>query len=425
MKNEEYIHLIKRKDKTDLLLISYCVYIVLLSASCSDFFSSLKAQIVFIVFSVLILFKNNFRWPNDRTGIFLFISFGMIVFVHYLSSGVFMFGSIKFFSMLLCLYYVLRTYNLLFLKKLIDVIFSMTLITVPFYILQLININTLRSLVSLFNYSIQTQANAGGVYIFVFNISPDGWGDWYRNSGFMWEPGAFGGILIFAIVFYYLYYNYMLNWRIIFLFFYCMTTVSTAAIFALLLFLALVVVTVFQKKSYMLVLGFVIILLVSIKVYTLPFMGEKMEFYAESNMDFRYAYKSTDFSSGTSIGRFSGFLIEFEKFKKNPIFGHGWDSNYREIGIGNEWTNPSGLAVLMGKFGIVGIAFILIGLYYYSLFRGTGYIYRNIIVFIMILVPLFSNPFQINLVFWSLVMMGIVNSKRKLFLRIHSSPNLN
>jgi hypothetical protein len=167
----------------------------------------------------------------------------------------------------------------------------------------------------------------------------------------------------------------------------------------------------------MIVIGLLILTVVSIRVYTLPFMGDKMTYYSETNLDYKYVYSTSNFSSGTSsIGRFSGFLIEFDELKKNPLIGHGWDSDYSDLGIGKDWSNPSGLSVLMGKFGVVGLLFIIIGLYYYALFRGTGSIYQNLILFIIILIPVFSNPFQINLVFWSFVMMGIVNASKKIFL---------
>ena len=405
------------KAKNNYLLICYCVYIIFLSASCSDFFTSVKAQMVFIFFSIIMLFKKRPKWHEERIGILLFFSFMLILFLQYLNSGVFMLGSVKFFTMLLCLYYIIRFYNLLFLKMLIDTIYFMSLISIPFYVLQLLNTNFLRSILSIFNFSFAGQASAGGVYVFLFNVSPDGWGEWYRNSGFMWEPGAFGGMLVFAMAFYFLYNNYQVNKRIIFLFLYSLTTVSTAAVFALLLFLALIIIAKYRKKAYMIVIGLLILTVVSIRVYTLPFMGDKMTYYSETNLDYKYVYSTSNFSSGTSsIGRFSGFLIEFDELKKNPLIGHGWDSDYSDLGIGKDWSNPSGLSVLMGKFGVVGLLFIIIGLYYYALFRGTGSIYQNLILFIIILIPVFSNPFQINLVFWSFVMMGIVNASKKIFL---------
>jgi hypothetical protein len=415
--------MIKNWGKKDIVLNLYCLYIIFLSASCSNFFISVKAQVIFLVFSFFMLVRKQVKWIDNVTGRLLLCSFAGVVFLHFVISNVFMLGSIKFFAMLLSVFYVMSAYPLTFFRRLIDIIYLLTVITVPFYIFQLLNFDLLRSLLAPLNFSFTNQSNVGGVYIFLFNVSPVNWGELYRNSGFMWEPGAFGGMLVFTIVYYFISSNFQVGKRILFLMIYALTTVSTATIFALFFFITLILITKYRKSSYVLLGYFPILVLLGIEVYSLPFMGGKIAYYFETNLDYQIAYQFGNFDEGgTSIGRFSGFLIELERFKESPLIGHGWDSDYSKLGIGNEWSNPSGLSVLMGKFGLVGLLFVLIALYKLPFYSPISNIYQRIILILVILIPVFSNPFQINLVFWSFVMLGVVNmSNHRLHLKVSRS----
>ncbi|MES2678878.1 MAG: hypothetical protein V4635_03295 [Bacteroidota bacterium] len=401
---------ITNSGKKDYALTLYCLYIVLMCASCSDFFVSVKAQVVFLALSIFMLLRKKFNWINDKTGRILFFSFVAIVVLHFVTSGVFMWGSVKFFAILISVYFLVKGYGLFFFKRLIDVIYTLSLITVPFYILQLLDHDLLRGILSPVNFSFSNQGNIGGVYVFAFNLSPASWGELYRNSGFMWEPGAFGGMLIFAIVFYFITSNFQIGKRILFLMLYALTTVSTATIFALLFFIALILITKYRKKPYIMLAYLPLLGVACFQIYSLPFMGGKIAYYTETNLDYKLSYQVGSFDEGgTSIGRFSGFMIEYDRMKNSPLIGHGWDSDYSDLGIGNEWSNPSGLSVLMGKFGLIGLLFVFICLYNLTFFKQRRSFFQRTLLAVVILVPVFSNPFQINIVFWSFVMLGMIN----------------
>ena len=53
-----------------------------------------------------------------------------------------------------------------------------------------------------------------------------------RNCGFMWEPGAYAGILIFMIVYHLFSNSFKLDWKIMFLTLCVITTYSTAGYLA-------------------------------------------------------------------------------------------------------------------------------------------------------------------------------------------------
>lgn len=393
-------------------LIVYSLYIVLLIAACSDFSKTLISQLGFIAFSVFLLSKKNKRWLNDKFG-FLFILSGLLmILIQFAINGVFMLGSVKFIFILACIYFIIREYKSYFADSLMRVTYQLVLITIPFYLVQLVSPNLLKALLSPFSFSFAEQARSGGAYVFLFNLNPAALS---RNSGFMWEPGAFGGILIFLIIYEYIKNNKQLNKKIIFLSVYALTTVSTTTFLGLLVFIFLILFKRNRKKPTVLLVSLIVLSLLTIKLYTLPFMGEKIASYFNDSLD----YSSVDdnisggYTTGSSIGRFSGLLIVLERLPKSPIVGNGWDNDYSDLGLTNEWSNPNGLASILGKFGIVGVAFLISGLYSFVSYGRNNTFFEDAILVFILLFPVFSNPFESNIIMWVLAMTGNYMRLRK------------
>lgn len=402
----------KVKAIRNIPLIIYSLYIVFLCAQTSDFAKSLPAHVIFIVASIILLFKKSKTWYSDKFGFRFIITAALIVFIQYIRSDVFMLGSAKFIILIICIYYVLKQYKLVFFDTLVNTIYYLTIITIPFYLIQLVDPNALKPLLSPFSMSFKEQGDYGGLYVFFFNWNP--WGIGIRNCGFMWEPAAFGGMLLFTMVYMYLRNNFQINKKVLLLFLYAITTLSTSTFVGLFVLLTLMVVNINKKRIYRLVFYIPILVIVVIQVNKLPFMGDKLDYYFEHNTDYQAVYALDYRSHRQSIGRFAGFLIEIDKLKENPVFGSGWNRKYDSIGIGIDWVNPNGLAALIGKFGGIGIIFILAGLFWLNLSQSKLFLYQKILIIILILIPLFSNPFQTNLLFWSFVMYGIINRNNNL-----------
>lgn len=138
-------------------------------------------------------------------------------------------------------------------------------------------------------------------------------------------------------------------------------------------------------------------------------MGEKIDFYFSDNLDYSSldANISGGYSMGTSIGRFSGLLIVLQRLPKSPIVGNGWDNDYSDLGLSNEWSNPNGLASILGKFGIVGILFLIYGLYSFVSYQKKSMFFEDAILVFILLFPVFSNPFESNIILWVLAITGI------------------
>jgi hypothetical protein len=396
----------------NLLLLGYSMYILLLAASCSNFAKTLVSQFIFLAFSLILLIKKNKKWPIDNFGLKFFGASGLLILSQFFITNVFMFGSVKYMLMIISVYYIVKEYKGVFIETLMHAVYILSCISIPLFIVQLINVNFLKSILNPFNFSFAEQSSKGGVYVFLFNINPMGLS---RNSGFMWEPGAFGGILIFAIIYYYITGKKSLNRRIYVLSAIAITTVSTTTIMGLLLFVMLIILKNSGKKPLFQFFSFIVFILIAIQIYALPFMGQKINSYLKDNLDYTEFNENlvNGYTTGTSIGRFSGLLIELKRFPQSPIVGNGWDSNYSDLGLSNEWSNPNALANILGRFGTVGIAFLLYGLYCFISYSRSTIFIENGILMLILLMPMFSNPFELNLIFWSVVMTGVVMSKMK------------
>jgi len=166
----------------------------------------------------------------------------------------------------------------------------------------------------------------------------------------------------------------------------------------------------YKKHSVKLVVSLGLALTVAVPVYNLPFMKGKIDEYLEKNIDYKSLYeRRVQVGEKKSIGRFAGILIELDRLKYRPFIGYGWDEDYEMVGLGNLWSNPNGLAVLLGKFGVVGAIFL--GFCLMNLIPGdyNATKIESLLTAILIVLPLFSNPLQSNIIIWNLLIMGFLN----------------
>jgi hypothetical protein len=405
----------KKQRVGNVWLRVYSYYILFLAAATSEFANTVEAQVIFLVFSGLLLSANNVGWPKDKFGFVLTACSVVITIFHYLTNGQLVVGEIKFFLIVLLIYYMVREFGLRLIEIVVDAIYKLTILSIPFYLLQLVNLDLFRAIFSNFNLSFPSQANEGGIYVGVFNLNP-----WAleRNSGFMWEPGSFGAMLVFASVFGLVRDQFVMRKRSWLFLLVAITTFSTATYICIIALATMLLIQRNRRKIYKLVFALPLLILVTLKAYDLPFIGEKLRFYYENNLDYKSTYVSNDFTGGLSIGRFAGFMIELDKMINNPVVGTGWSTDYSDLGIGSDWSNPNGLGVLVGRFGLSGLILILYGLFNFCP-RTRAPVITRLFVALVLMIPLFSNPFELNIVFWMMVMIG-VNHKSILSLEVKS-----
>ena len=179
-----------------------------------------------------------------------------------------------------------------------------------------------------------------------------------RNSGPFWEPGAFAGYLIIAIIFNIIITHKLLNYTGNILIIALITTLSTSGYLALgiLIFSFFFVNYKNLLKKLILSFGFIIIFYIS---YTqLDFLGNKII------KDIKYSVSAPP--SLLFPNRFVGAMLDIKELSDNPFLGRGLKP-YNYTSDNMKWINhrTNGITHLALQFGI--IAFLL---YFYFVYRS-------------------------------------------------------
>ncbi|MEG2599617.1 MAG: hypothetical protein RSA66_09100 [Muribaculaceae bacterium] len=212
-----------------------------------------------------------------------------------------------------------------------------------------------------------------------------------RNSGFMWEPGAFAYVLILMISI-----NLIRNGanltskRVIVYIIALITTFSTSgylALFAILLF------TLIGKGRS--VFAYIVLSLLVVGAVLLysnaSFLGEEIDGYLVS-YDRDYTDYTTDGFNAPKLDRFLFFKYQFEEIFKYP-FGYGV---YRPTDINSMWdfVGVNGFSDLFFIHGIPMALFVLAFIFkFFKLLNKNRFSIMLVGIFGAVLIMIFSNPF--------------------------------
>ncbi|MDO6470693.1 hypothetical protein [Maribacter sp. 1_MG-2023] len=183
---------------------------------------------------------------------------------------------------------------------------------------------------------------------------------YYRNSGFCWEPGAFGSFLTLALLFNFLMNDFKLNKEAFIITLAILTTVSTTAYLGVFLLFFLRY-RVLNKGSKVTIIAFAIIFALAIP--NVPFLGEKIvEIYEQDIRDLkRIEQLSTyydDVQRQIPLNRFASVIFLYEQFDWKLFLGVS--NQYDEYYINEYNINISnGIMDFITKFGVVGLFVLL------------------------------------------------------------------
>ena len=332
------------------------------------------------------------------------ISFLYLVFIWVLVN----FANMFYFGTEIMLFrLVIITVNLLFLpyllisyigegfwKKFEAVIYFLTLISLPLYLLNLVFLSLFNNMQYIFKFitipSFLVNPNFWSAGIYVNAVSDNGYGV-NRNNGFMWEPGAFAMIIIWAMI-----YNRSssvtkLSTKFWIYLIALITTFSTAGYLAFMF-----VISGFYTKQLSLVKALFLgipILLIAAYVYRLDFISAKLsdnlDVYQENTINFSQLSES----NVVKVNRFQGGQQSLLRTFQYPI-GYGIVSQTDFMDEMIYGTN--GLGSLLEMWGVVGFIFLMVMLWKYLHVIQKHEIGRisMLLFFIALLIMFFSNPVQ-------------------------------
>ncbi len=244
-----------------------------------------------------------------------------------------------------------------------------------------------------------------------------------RNSGFMWEPAAFGGVLTWAILFNLYINRFEVNKKLIVLTIAAMTTFSTGffVYFALILLLFFLQKRIKAIKYYLFLLIFVCFSYSQLGVQdNISMIENKIQ-----NERTRHIYNAQNLSVDTgSYSRIGGFIVNSKYFLEWP-FGYGLinttkaSNDLQYLGV-----SPNSLAKILIQWGCVGIVFMFLSVkktimylknYYYINVKFTGVA----ISMIILLGPFIGNPFYRQPLTFAILLLGLFLRNRAVFQNHH------
>ncbi len=268
------------------------------------------------------------------------------------------------------LYYQYKKLN--FFHIYIKILTFLVIVSIPFFLLNYIGF-----------YGVETGSTFRRTFFLYTSYSTLIYYSGIRNAGMFWEPGAFAGYLIIAVIFVALRngkfiignYRNEIFWIVIGL----ITTMSTTGFIALGLIINIYI---FQNYGWV---KYVILPVTIIAIYwayfQLDFMQEKIENQYESSREMQ--------QKDISNSRFGALTMDLQYIQSQPLFGNGLDikTRYRfhpwvkeDIGHGNGMSN------FLANWGIPFFVFWLYCVYTLSFNVSKSRVTSWLILFLVILI---------------------------------------
>lgn len=323
-------------------------------------------------------------------------------------------------------YLMIKIVGPTFFKGLFKYWFFLCLLGFPFYLLELAAPDFVQSLAPRLNFMTQRlQTSLGGFYLFFYmhnyysatsyNVT-----NILRNSGFLWEPGAYSLVLIFMIVYNLLYNNYKVNWKTIFLIICLFTTFSTSgylAFFFIIFFYLFKNDKFYKNHKAILPVLVIVTLFAGITFYSsVDFMSNKINRYIEAGTN-TYMFESKEYNIFRT-SRLGIAIMSIENSLQDP-WGDGVVVSDYMIDKYHNPQGPNSLAIILQQWGWIGLLVLFYCLYMFKV-RGER---CGLLLMIPLSFPLFSNPFTFMILIYAIVFSVLCIPEMKYEIEIEDDKN--
>jgi hypothetical protein len=258
----------------------------------------------------------------------------------------------------------------------VKIVFVLTCVSFPLFLIQLINFDILYNINNLFG---PTGGNEPISSSFIYAMIPI---HAHRNSGFMWEPGAYAAILAMT-----LYINIFREREDVFsrknvvFIIAILTTQSTMGFLALLIPLVFVLQKAIVENKAMrqiaVVLVPTLIALFIVLFTTVDFLAAKI-FEQTASVDEEMAFVEEGNRDGFVVAttRITSVLLDMETIKNYPLLGIGIDmrtTGMSKLVSGSMTVTACGITNLLLRFGFLGLIAYIGLLYQKSIFEETAH----------------------------------------------------
>lgn len=283
-----------------------------------------------------------------------------------------------------------------FFEKLERIIYFLTLISLPIFLLQLIFPNFFISASTYLNiFTKQEFQNLGAWNIGFFNFLPLAQN---RNCGFMWEPGAFAFMISIAFVINANTQGFILNNRFVVYLLALISTLSTMGYISLIIIIIMYIIH--SKKWITSLLIIPLAILYFQYVIEFDFMAPKINQYI-SGIDKEYYSDEADYSR---VNRFGYFVYAVEQASHWP-FGYGiFNSAKSSTGDSLDLNGVGTFSKILIFWGWLGFIFFIFTISKFC--RSIQIKKNNLLVLgstLVIIIAFFSNPFEKSPILFSMI----------------------
>lgn len=368
--------------------------IIILSAHAANFLENKIFLILTFGLSAFFYFRR-YKWITKPFEVLFIIWLFINIIAYVVFGNVANARLITFFSVtarMLLPYFYIRLFGRRFFVNIEKVIFFLSLISLPIFLLQYLNPDFFYNLSSALDFiTIEEQRENGGWYIGIYMFS--GWAP-DRNCGFMWEPGAFAFMLLMSIII------RLAQNRLTFdshIFVYIIAIISTFSTMGYIV-LFLILIGSFLKTRNILVLLFVLPLFIIAGYsiyYEVEFLGPKIEKYNDEMNDVSVA---NEVAGGMlRLNRFGILDYAVKETIKWPFgFGILEDTpaylNFNEVVRG-----PNTYAQILLRWGLLGLILFFISLFkYINISFSEHGVHVRILLFFAMVLSVFSYSLMNN-----------------------------
>jgi len=305
---------------------------------------------------------NKRKLKVDKLFIHFSIIYLLILFVYLFDFGsIDVVLSVYIYIKFLYAYLSIKIIGTSFFENFQKIVFYGALISIPLFIIQIIAYDLLFDIVGVFQKNISFLSFRNDRFANIFFFTIEGYGAQLRNSGFMWEPKGYANILILAIIFNLIQTKLkFFNKRILVYVLALITTFSTTGYLILFGLLPLFILS--NKKIATRIISSFIVLVGIFYILQLDFMLEKIKYEASLTDDHEKLLNTTqDYNrSSISLGRVGSLIVDFDDFRRRPIFGYGFQKEERTQNRWIKLVRVNGFSDVMATYGTVGLLFYFI-----------------------------------------------------------------
>jgi hypothetical protein len=381
-------NIINSNLKSSRLDYALVVIGLIYSARSIPFFGTPISVILPLVLALIVYYlKNKHLYRTIKSSrTFLVFTFLMIAYIIKFRSVDPMF-ILYHFGLLFIAYLIISSNGRNFIIHYENIVYKLAVISLVFFPFQLLFpqaiFNLLNLIQSVLGFHV-TSESYSSILIYTFNQD---FNETARNCGFSWEPGPYAIFLLLAILFRLMSNQLKIDKHIVIFITAMITTFSTTGILGLLVIIGWYF---YNKRKQIFIVILPVIIGISIFLFTnVDFLGAKITSQyssAQAEVDAQFNNKQ---EKNISIGRFSGFLLNWGDFKRNPILGYGGHikEETEAAKMGKLISSTSGLGNWMAQFGVIGLIILLIThirsqrkLHLIFNLRGSGFVVLTILM---------------------------------------------